>query len=107
MHVVERYRLLPYAEAKEGLDRDFKENYGPLSAVSEVQPYNYDLSYRGTHMQLRFTVEDPGVFTMPWAATVTYGRPKGEWLENVCAENPFKYGTEKDADVPTAHTPDF
>src|SRR5579872_4172420 len=107
MHVVERYRLLPYAGAKEGLDRDFKENYGPLSPVSEVQPYNNDLSYRGTYMQLRFTVEDPGVFTMPWAATVTYGRPKGEWLENVCAENPFKYGTEKDADVPTAHTPDF
>ena len=48
-----------------------------------------------------------GVFTRPWSATVTYGRPLGQWLENVCAENPHKYGAEKDAQVPTADKPDF
>jgi DMSO/TMAO reductase YedYZ heme-binding membrane subunit len=66
-----------------------------------------DLNYRGRHLQLQFTVEDQGVFTMPWTATITYGRPLGVWREIVCAENPRKYGTEKDAAVPTADRPDF
>ena len=66
-----------------------------------------DPNYRGKYLQLQFTVDDEGVFTMPWSATVTYGRPLGEWLENVCAENPRKYGTEKDVAVPTADRPDF
>jgi hypothetical protein len=58
-------------------------------------------------LQLLVTVEDEGVFTMPWSATVTYGRPMGPWLENVCADNPRKYGTERDAQVPAADKPDF
>jgi hypothetical protein len=66
LHVVERYRLLDYEDAKEGLERDAKENQRP--------PVGIDRNYRGKHLQLRFTVEDPGVFTMPWTATITYGR---------------------------------
>jgi len=58
-------------------------------------------------LQLTFTVEDEGVFTTPWSATVTFGHPADPWLELVCAENPNKYGTEKDARVPTADKPDF
>ncbi len=107
LHVIERYRLLEYADAKEGLERDARENYGPRSKTSAIEPYDMDTSYRGKHLQLRFTVEDPEVFTTPWSATVTYGRPKGEWRENVCAENPRKYGTERDAQVPTADKADF
>jgi len=30
-----------------------------------------------------------------------------EWQESICSENPYKYGTEKDAAVPTANKPDF
>ena len=97
--MVERYRLLDYAAAKEGLERDAKENQRNQQA--------FDPDYRGKHLQLTFTVEDPNVFTTPWSATVTYRRLAGEWLENVCAENPYKYGTEKDAQVPTADKPDF
>jgi hypothetical protein len=100
LHVVERYRLLDYEAAKEGLARAAKENALP-------QPPAVDLDYRGKHLQLTFTVEDKTVFTTPWSATVTYGRPAVEWLETVCAENPNKYGTEKDARVPTADKPDF
>src|SRR5205085_2812055 len=95
LHVIERYRLVDYAQAKEGLDRAFKDNSLP-------NPPTVDLNYRGKYLQLTFTVEDPNVFTTPWSATVTYGRPappisKGlsDWLENVCAENPRKYGTEE------------
>ncbi len=68
------------------------------------QPFDPD--YRGKHFQLTFTVEDPNVFTTPWSATVTYRRLAGEWQENACAENPNKYGTERDAQVPTANKPD-
>jgi hypothetical protein len=107
LHVVERYRLLDYEAAKEGLERDAKENYGPRAPQSAIEPYNMDPKYRGKYLQLLFTVEDEGVFTAPWSATVTYGRPLGEWLENVCADNPRKYGTERDAQVPTADKPDF
>ena len=107
LHVVERYRLLDYEAAREGLERDANENFGPRIINSAIEPFDRDRNYRGKYLQLLFTVEDEGVFTTPWSATVTYGRPLGEWLENVCAENPNKYGAEKDAQVPTADRPDF
>jgi hypothetical protein len=66
-----------------------------------------DRNYRGKHLQLHFTVEDPGVFTMPWTATITYGRGSEEWPETVCAENTHEYYNNKDSDVPTAQKPDF
>jgi hypothetical protein len=107
LHVTERYRLLDYAAAKEGLDRASKENALP-------QPATVDLSYRGKYLQLLFTVDDPTVFTTPWSATVTYGRPAAlpqnsvsPWLENVCGENPRKYGTERDVRLPIADRADF
>ena len=100
LHVVERYRLVDYETAKDGFERDAKENF-------RAQPRNMDWDYRGKHLQLLFTVEDPNVFTTPWSATVTYGKPAVEWVEQVCAENPNKYGTEEDAQVPTATAPDF
>jgi hypothetical protein len=98
LHVVERYRLLDYQDAKDGLDRDTKENF-------QVGATERDVGDK--YLQLHFTVEDEGVFTTPWSATITYRRDKDEWLEAVCAENPYKYGTEKDAAVPTAGKPDF
>jgi hypothetical protein len=107
LHVVERYRLIDYDQAKDGLARAFKDNSLP-------NPPTVDLNYRGKYLQLLFTVDDPNVFTTPWSATVTYGRPAAPisrglnvWLENVCAENPRKYGTEDDAQVPTAANADF
>jgi hypothetical protein len=53
-------------------------------------------------------VEDQGVFTTPWSATVTYRRPLiTEWPEIDCAENPHEYYSGKDAAVPRADKPDF
>jgi hypothetical protein len=104
LHVVERYRLLDYQAAKEGLERDAKER-NPISNTS----MQVDKNYRGKYLQLLFTVEDQGVFTMPWSATVTYGRPTGEWVEDVCAEgtpNPH-YFPPQEAVFPTANKPDF
>ena len=93
------------------LRRSAKEGYGARrerklrsSADFRDQP-----ELQGKLLQLLFTVDDPDVFTTPWSATVTYRRIRlqDQWLENVCAENPRKYGTEKDAQVPTAKAPDF
>ncbi len=100
LHVVERYRLLDYDAAKEGLDRDTKEN-------QHAGEGNIDRTYRGKHLQIQFTVEDEGVFTMPWTATITYGRGSTNWPEVVCAENRHEYYSNKDSDVPTAAKPDF
>jgi hypothetical protein len=100
LHVIERYRLLDYEEAKDGLARDAKENF----QVGAGTPARNDGS---NFLQLLFTVEDEGAFTTPWSATITYRRDRDEWMEAVCAENPYKHGTEKDAAVPTADKPDF
>jgi hypothetical protein len=99
LHVVERYRLLDYEDAKEGLERDAKENQRPAVGI--------DRNYRGKHLQIHFTVEDEGVFTTPWSATITYGRGSTEWPEIVCAENTHEYYNNKESEVPTAEKPDF
>jgi len=99
LHVVERYRLLDYETAKEGLERDARENFRV--------PGNINPNYRGKHLQLHFAVEDEGVFAMPWSATITYRPALGRWQENVCAENRQEYYNNKDSDVPTADKPDF
>jgi hypothetical protein len=106
LHVVERYRLLDYEAAKEGLERDAKENFQVVAF-----PLHDDPTYKGKHLQLQFTVEDEGVFTMSWSATMTYrpgtnGRGSAEWPEVVCAENP-SFSTGKDSAVPHADKPDF
>ena len=99
LHVIERYRLIGYEEAKEGLERDAKENQ---RVAGDLDP-----SYRGKFLQVRFTVEDDGVFTTPWSATITYRPGRGEWQETICAENQHEYYNNKNSDVPTAKKPDF
>jgi hypothetical protein len=106
LHVVERYRLLDYEAAKEGLERDARENLRPATGADAGSAPDY--SYRGKHLQLRFTVEDQGVFTMPWSATITYRRGIEAWREVVCAENMRELAIAgRDAAVPTVDKPDF
>ncbi len=104
LHVIERYELLDYQTAKDGVDRDAAVNqkYPP-----RINPVDFDANYKGNLLRLEIRVEDEGVFTTPWSADVTYGRPLGEWAENVCAENLQKYNTEKNPAVPSAERPDF
>ena len=58
-------------------------------------------------MELQFTVQDAGVFTMPWSARIIYQRPLGDWPEMICAENPNGYFPGKKAAIPIANKPDF
>jgi hypothetical protein len=96
LRVVERYRLLDPEAAKEGFDRDAKQH---------IQ-FGTKPNARGKFLQLRFTVEDKGVFTTPWTATMTYRISDDEWGEEVCAGN-IQWYPGKDADVPRADKPDF
>jgi hypothetical protein len=98
LHVVERYRLIDYEAAKEAFDSR------PLF-VRRLQGVMNPNS-RGKSLQLQFTVEDEGVFTTPWTATMTYGFGPPDWAEQVCAEN-LQWYSGKDAEVPRADKPDF
>jgi hypothetical protein len=101
LHFVERYRLIDYEQAKDGLDRDEKENFRIANSPA-------DRNYRGKHLQITFTVEDKGAFTTPWSATVTYQLGSTDWPEVACAENTLGFGEkEGHADVPMATKPDF
>src|SRR5215471_12385478 len=101
LHVVERYRLLDSAAAREGFERDAKQH--------NVAQGMRNPNSQGKYLQLQFTVEDKDVFTTPWTATMTYGSggsdPTG-WEEQACAEN-IQWYSGKDADVPRADKPDF
>jgi len=101
LHVVERYRMVDYEEAQAAVARNLTQN-------ARVPDTASDRTYRGKRLQVIFTVEDEGVFTMPWSGGITYERPAMAWEENVCAENPFDFFAGKnDAFVPTADKPDF
>ena len=101
LHVVERYRLVDYNDAKDAIERNAKENSAALGNGADFDP-----NYRGKVLQLHFTVEDEGVFTMPWTATITYRPNVGPWPEQICAENPRDFNHEASR-VPTAAKPDF
>ena len=106
LHVVERYQLLDYEAAKEGLERDARENLRPAGGADAGSAPDY--GYRGKLLQLQFTVEDEGVFTMPWTATITYRRGIEAWREVVCPENTRELAIAgRAAAVPTADKPDF
>ena len=100
LHVVERYRLIDYDDAKAALDQDKKEN-------SRVQVDSVNYNYRGKHLQLQFTVEDEGAFTTPWTATITYLPSLVVWEEEVCTENVQEYYNKTELDVPREDKPDF
>jgi len=99
IHFIERFRVIDYETAKDGLDRAAKENF-------RINNSPVDRDYRGKHLQIQFTVEDKSAFTMPWTATMTYALGSTVWPETVCAENTLGFGHEA-AVVPVAATPDF
>ena len=105
LHVVERYRLVDYNDAKDALERNAKEN-SYISAAGATGIVEVDPGYRGKVLQLHFTVEDAGVFTMPWTATITYRPNLGPWSEVICTENLQWYSGQNSA-VPQADKEDF
>jgi len=108
--VVERYRLLDYNAWKQAEERDEREVFGVRVGAATEQGFARDPEYKGKGLRLELTVEDEGVFTTPWSATMTYQRPLsplGQWPEVVCSENAAGYDRGDKAAVPTADKPDF
>ena len=100
LHVVERYRLREYDDVKDAIERHIKENWLPAGDVYS--------KHRGKFLQLHLTVEDEGVFTTPWTATLTYVPGPDILSEVVCAENRHQYYYDRsDANVPRAEKSDF
>jgi hypothetical protein len=77
LHVVERYRLVDYAIAKTAIDREAKVNTTYPGGLNAIE---FDPNYKGRHLQLEVTVDDPKVFTRPWTSVMIYGR----FHENTC-----------------------
>ena len=85
LHVAERYRLIDYEAAVEAQARGFKE-------WPNIPAYEVDSDYKGKGLQLEFTVEDEGVFTVLWKGIITYRRAlRKYWDERICAENIANY----------------
>lgn len=103
LHVIERYRLIEYEAAKEADDRTARE----LRRLPTGNGLTPDPDYKGKALQLQFTVDDPGVFTMAWSSTITRRRSFAEWPEYVCAESLHGIDAAKDSAVPHADKPDF
>jgi len=99
LHIVERYRLREYDDVKDAIERYIKENWLFAGDVFS--------KHRGKFLQLHLTIEDEGVFTMPWTATLTYVPGPDQFPEVVCAENRRRYYETKEVDVPRAEKPDF
>jgi hypothetical protein len=111
LHVVERYRPIDNEAAIEAQERGRKTHAFVVRGAGTQGGLAIDPSYKGKGLQLELTVEDEGVFTMPYSATVTYlrgsdRRGSQEWPELVCAENPYEY-SGKDSGVPHSDRPDF
>ena len=106
LHVVERYRLIDYDVAQAAEARPDKDGYD----LNTSDPGIFrDPEDKGYALQLEFTVEDAGVFTTPWSATITYRRPTsplGQWPEMVCADSTHDY-IGRAIDLPQAETSDF
>jgi hypothetical protein len=99
LHVVERYRLRDYDDVKDAIERGKNENWLPAGDVFS--------GHRGKFLQVHLTIEDSGVLTAPWTATLTYVPGVQVMREEVCAENLAQYYSNDNADVPTAEKPDF
>jgi hypothetical protein len=96
LHLVERYRLINGETASKAV---------PARATPFGNEIDQDTKKEG--LQVEFTVSDPGAFTMPWSAVVTYRPLKGAWLEVVCAENNGLYFSYDADRFPHTDKPDF
>ena len=103
LHLVERIRLIDRATAKAAAEKSERDS-GRVEVWMGGATVDPDYA-RG--LEIRFRVEDPKIFTMPWSGAVTYRRALGEWEERVCADNPHDYNSGTDVPVPRADKPDF
>ncbi len=99
-HVVERYRLIDAAAAKQAQEQYAKEG-GRLGGMTPDESYAKGL-------ELQVTIENPVYFRQPLPVVVTYRRTILPWQEQVCAENANnQYAVAASPAIPKADQPDF
>ncbi len=96
LHVVERFSMVEQARTSAEPLRN-----GGFQGVNDDV---IDRSNKGKVLRVDFTVEDSGTFNMPWSGVVVYNRAKGNFIEDVCAENIHDYIMNRDSAVPSAKT---
>jgi hypothetical protein len=111
LHVIERYRLIDGATARD-LQLTHESAYfgaGTLNPTVSEYGIKIDPDSNKPGLQVEITVDDPLTFTTPWSAFVTYRHILGDspWPEGVCAENTRGAGTAWMSLVPRADKPDF
>jgi hypothetical protein len=106
LHVIERYRLIDGALARDVQRRHLGTYFGvaPMRNAYGMGDIDSDTTKPG--LQVEIIVDDPVMFTTPWSARVTYRRARGGWPEAVCAESTRAVGSWVMA-VPEAEKPDF
>jgi len=103
LHVVERYRLLPYETANEAEELGDRDNFRIGVSDNGLARNPAD---RSPGLLLDFTVDDPGVFTTSWSARIVYRRPLGSWPELICADSTSDQ-VGRALNIPKADKPDF
>jgi hypothetical protein len=100
-HVVERYRLIDGAAAKQAQEQFEKEGGRLGGAMTPDETYP-------TGLQLQVTIENPAYFKQPLPVIITYRRTILPWQEQICAENANnQYAVEASPPIPKAEKPDF
>lgn len=105
MHVVERYRLVDHDTKIKAFTQNEKE-FGRVDGPNGNGVF-VDFEEKDPGLQMQFTIEDPGSFTMPWGGAATYRKAGSQWQEQICAENAAEYYAGKDTEIPRADRPDF
>jgi hypothetical protein len=110
LHVIERYRLIDGALARDLQLKHESAYFGVGRSSPPANPYGrgeIDLDPTKPGLQVEITVDDPATFTTPWSAFVTYRHVQGTWPEAVCAENTRGSGSSWVSLAPRALKPDF
>jgi hypothetical protein len=110
LHVVERYRLIDGAAARDFQQKHESVYFGAGRSAPPINAYgrgDIDPDPAKPGLQVEITVDDRETFTAPWSAFVTYRRVQGTWPEAACAENTRGSGSSWVSLAPEAAKPDF
>jgi hypothetical protein len=109
MHVIERYRRIDAASAREAQEKHRRTIDPPGAPNIFADAYGQGLlddSPNAKGLQVEVTVDDPGIFNRIWKGLVTYRNLIGRYPEVVCAEN-LREANGPDKKPPVDDTPDF
>jgi hypothetical protein len=89
-------------------DRTFVDNYRTPHTEQLHVVERFKVVDGGKTLQVSITVDDPGAFNMAWSAVQLYRlQHRGDWDEDICAENNDSYFSYEMTPMPQANKPDF